>query len=99
MGGEMRMLKDPGAQSVAWAGFSTVWAVFSPVEWLSVISVLLGLIATLINIRARCRETKLKLREDARSEERHQQEMRFEKERHELEMKKLKQELINGQTN
>ena len=81
----MKMLKDAGNQSIFWSGFGAFWAMYSFQEWLAIFGLIIGLISGLVNMYAKCQESKVRENEERRAEEMHK-----------ARMKRLEQGLDNG---
>ncbi|PVX40549.1 hypothetical protein C8D76_103122 [Pasteurella langaaensis DSM 22999] len=68
----MKMLKDMGTQSYIWSGFGGFIAWLGDQQNLMMLSLAVGILTALVNMYQKCREGRIKKREEERAEELHQ---------------------------
>ncbi|MCK3657237.1 hypothetical protein A4G18_00505 [Pasteurellaceae bacterium Pebbles2] len=87
------MLKDASNHSYFWSGFGGIYAWFTDQQNLMLLSLALGIITTLVNMYARCRDGQIKKAQERRDLAKHNLEMKQSEELHALKVRRLEREL------
>ncbi|WP_426839518.1 hypothetical protein [Glaesserella parasuis] len=90
-------MRDAGMQSYAWNGLTGWLAWLGDQQNLMFISLALGIVTALVNMYSKCREGKIKRRQEERAEEKHKAEMRHLEEMHQIRKQQLSRGLSNEQ--
>lgn len=68
----MKIMKDMGTQSYIWSSFGGFLAWLGDQQNLMMLSLAVGILTALVNMYQKCREGRIKKREEERAEELHQ---------------------------